>query len=368
MSKKLHIISFDVPYPADYGGAIDVFYRIKALAQLGVEITLHCFEYGRGQQLELNQYCKTVIYYKRKKSLTDILVNEPFIVKTRKSKKLLNNLLQDDAPILFEGLHTTGYIKHPSLAKRVKLVRAHNIEHHYYEGLANQATGAKKKFFAIESKKLKTYEPILSHATAIFAIKESDCVHFNQYCRNVLLLTACTDKLELDNSANTAPFSLFHGNLSVPENEDAVFWLVNNVFSENSVGRFKIAGKNPSDKITSLCITAGVELIPNPTETEMNELKQNARIHVFYSKLNTGVKLKLLHSLGSNGHIIVNDNMVDNLLRPYVHIANSSEDYQNCISELLQTELDFNEKRKRSDLFENELNTVKNCQQILSFL
>ena len=28
----LHIIAFNVPYPANYGGVIDVFYRIKALA------------------------------------------------------------------------------------------------------------------------------------------------------------------------------------------------------------------------------------------------------------------------------------------------------------------------------------------------
>ena len=29
----LHIISFDVPYPANYGGVIDVFYRVKALTE-----------------------------------------------------------------------------------------------------------------------------------------------------------------------------------------------------------------------------------------------------------------------------------------------------------------------------------------------
>ena len=46
---QLHIISFDVPYPPDYGGAIDVFYKLKALNQEGVKIHLHCFEYGRGK-------------------------------------------------------------------------------------------------------------------------------------------------------------------------------------------------------------------------------------------------------------------------------------------------------------------------------
>ena len=28
---ELNIVSFDVPYPPDYGGVIDVFYKIKEL-------------------------------------------------------------------------------------------------------------------------------------------------------------------------------------------------------------------------------------------------------------------------------------------------------------------------------------------------
>jgi len=44
--KKLHIVSFDVPYPANYGGVIDVFYKLKALHSLGIEIYFHVFEYG----------------------------------------------------------------------------------------------------------------------------------------------------------------------------------------------------------------------------------------------------------------------------------------------------------------------------------
>ena len=41
----LHIISFTIPYPPNYGGAIDVFYKIKALHSAGVKVHLHCFSY-----------------------------------------------------------------------------------------------------------------------------------------------------------------------------------------------------------------------------------------------------------------------------------------------------------------------------------
>ena len=43
--KHLHIISFDIPYPPNYGGVIDVYYKIRTLHKLGIKIHLHCFEY-----------------------------------------------------------------------------------------------------------------------------------------------------------------------------------------------------------------------------------------------------------------------------------------------------------------------------------
>ncbi|MCX6283192.1 MAG: mannosyltransferase, partial [Bacteroidetes bacterium] len=44
MEQHLHIVSFDIPYPPDYGGVIDVYYKIKTLSEAGVKIHLHCFE------------------------------------------------------------------------------------------------------------------------------------------------------------------------------------------------------------------------------------------------------------------------------------------------------------------------------------
>ncbi|MDL2222466.1 hypothetical protein LJB98_00015 [Bacteroidales bacterium OttesenSCG-928-M11] len=62
----LHIISFNIPYPPNYGGVIDVFYKLKTLSENGINIILHTYEYGRKQAPELEKYCKKVYYYKRK--------------------------------------------------------------------------------------------------------------------------------------------------------------------------------------------------------------------------------------------------------------------------------------------------------------
>ena len=106
---KLHIVSFAVPYPPDYGGVIDVFYKIKKLHSLGVSIVLHVFQYDGRQSAELEKYCDQVYYYPRSRQLSDQFAITPFIVKSRSDSAVLENLLGDDAPILFEGLNTTLY-------------------------------------------------------------------------------------------------------------------------------------------------------------------------------------------------------------------------------------------------------------------
>ncbi|WP_162127636.1 glycosyltransferase family protein [Flavobacterium phycosphaerae] len=65
-NKPLHIISFDNPYPPDYGGVIDVFYKLKSLHALGYAIHLHCFYDKRNAvSEELKAITETVHLYKK---------------------------------------------------------------------------------------------------------------------------------------------------------------------------------------------------------------------------------------------------------------------------------------------------------------
>ena len=84
LNKKLHIVSFDIPFPADYGGVVDVYHKVKALKKIGISVHLHCFEYGRQKSPELLEVCAKVSYYKRNRSLLALLSATPFIVKSRK--------------------------------------------------------------------------------------------------------------------------------------------------------------------------------------------------------------------------------------------------------------------------------------------
>lgn len=367
--KRLHIVSFDVPFPADYGGAIDVFYRLKALHELGVKITLHCFEYGRGQVQELEAFAEKVIYYKRRKSFFDIFSPLPFIVKTRISKELLNNLLADEHPILFEGLHTTFLLNDRRLKTRNKMVRMHNIEHDYYGALALQSKGFYRWFYRSEARKLARYETQLSHANALLAIKESDADYFKKYLKEVSVLPACAS-VTSEPFTGTEPYCLFQGNLSVAENEEGLNWLIEKVFLPHKLKKsLKIAGKQPSTQIVSLCKTLEIDLISNPSNDEMNELNAQARVHVFHTNQDTGIKLKLLNALRTPGIIIANDKMFSGT--PFVEFcvaANTAEEYANSISKCLDHPLSKEEFEKRKAFIENQFDPVKNCRVILDLL
>jgi hypothetical protein len=47
MRNKIQIVCFDNPSPANYGGAIDMFYKIKALHALGIRIDFTYFLHNK---------------------------------------------------------------------------------------------------------------------------------------------------------------------------------------------------------------------------------------------------------------------------------------------------------------------------------
>lgn len=110
---------------------------------MGYETWLHTFQYDRSRAEQLNEVAARVSYYPRHRSVIRQLSHIPYIVSSRHCSKLLDDLLSDNAPILFEGLHCCAFLSDKRLKDRVKLVRMHNIEHEYYKELFRKTSGWK---------------------------------------------------------------------------------------------------------------------------------------------------------------------------------------------------------------------------------
>ncbi|MDX1446254.1 hypothetical protein, partial [Lishizhenia sp.] len=230
MKGKIHIVSFDVPYPADYGGVIDVYYRCKALKDFGYKVILHCFDYGRGRPKALKEVTTKVYYYQRKSAFLSLFSSQPMIVASRKNKDLLQNLLKDEAPIIFEGQHCTAYLAHPLLAQRKKYVRCHNVESEYYDQLARvEQSFLKRKFFQLEAKKLQQHEAVFHAADGLFSVSDKDQKYYVNLYGNSEFLAVANPLSQGNHIDPKEDYLLMHGNLSVMENEHAVKWVIDNV-------------------------------------------------------------------------------------------------------------------------------------------
>ena len=360
--KNLHVIAFSVPYPPDFGGVMDVYYKIKTLSDLGAKIHLHCFEHDRPRSEILDKICEKVFYYERKVFFRYFFNRKPFIVNTRKDDDLLTNLSQDNYPILFEGLHTCFLLKEPSLKDREKIVRMHNVESDYYKALSKQESNVFRKMYLYsESYKLKKFEQILNHAQAILAISEKDQTDLESKYENVHYVPAFHSNENLSSRIGMGGYALYHGNLDVIENVRAALFLIKKVFNDLDVP-LVIAG-NDSRGIIKEAIKnrKGIKLVQQPETKELNRLLIKAQMNVLPTFQATGVKLKLLNALYKGRHCIVNPEMVEGTQLDQVCIVSkdAAEMKENVVK---YASISFSEKirNERRIVLERRFSNVKN--------
>ncbi len=367
METALQIVAFNIPYPPDYGGIIDIFYKVKALSECGVSIYLHCFEYNRPQAPELEKYCKQVYYYPRKKGMRYQFSTKPYIVITRNDGQMLSNLEANPAPVLFEGLHTCYFLNQNSLKSHLKLVRTHNIEHDYYQNLRKVETNLfKKLFYCIEGCKLRSYEKTLKNADQLLSISPNDNLYFDRKFGNSHFTPAFHPFSEIRSKTGKGDYILFHGNLSVAENKQAVNFLIKNVFSKVQQ-KIIVAGKNPSENLISkVKPLKNVELIANPSGIKMDELIENAHVCLLPTFQDTGLKLKLLASLFAGRFCIANTPMIHKTgLEHLCYLADTPEAMIEAIYKLFQQEFMTEEIEKRRIILEDEFSNHRNALKIL---
>lgn len=346
-NKELHIVSFNIPHPPNYGGIIDIFYKIKALHQLGISIYLHCFEYDRPQQKELDTYCKKVYYYQRSSVLKSLFSRVPFIIKNRENNALIARLKQAKAPILFEGLHTTFPLT-TTVFKAKTFVRTHNIEHDYFKGLAKSESNVFKKcFYLLESRKLKNYERILHKVDGIFAIAPYEHTYFSNKYGKSSYIPAFHNAIHSSNENSKGGFVLYHGDLRVADNIKAASFLIE--VYKNTPYTLRIASSTKAPICKAIDRYENIEFKSIATQEDLALLFEQAHINTLITFQKTGIKLKLLHALYKGKFVIANTKMIaDTGLENGCELANTKEEI------LAKTELLFAQKFTSSHRLERK--------------
>jgi Glycosyl transferases group 1 len=368
--QHLHIVSFDVPAPPSYGGVIDVYYKVKALAELGVRVHLHCFQYGRGRAKELERMCASVNYYPRRTGKLQLLNALPYVVVSRRSDALVENLQKDQHPILFEGLHCCYHLGDPRLSGRQRFVRAHNVEHDYYGALAKAATSTfRRTYFINEAHKLQRFEPVLAEADRVLAISPKDQAYFGSHFRHVLHVPAfhACEKVEVPDGLGD--FAFYHGALGVAENDQAALHLVRNVFNELPV-KLVIAGSDASNELKrAVSRAANVELREDIGTEDIHRLVRTAQVNVLPTFQSTGIKLKLLLCLFTGRHVVCNTPMVEGTgLAELCQVHDDAEGMRTSILACMSRPANGEALEKRAAILEERFSNRRNAERIVKLL
>lgn len=368
-NKAIHIISFDNPYPPIYGGVIDVYYKIKALHEIGMEIYLHCFVDKIPNEFpELEAITKKVFFYKASKNPLLLFSRIPFSVICRNDKKLIQNLEQVLAPILFESLKTTYLVHKNHLQNHPKILRLHNIEQHYFEGISRSETSYFHKFlFYLESKKYENFEKITPKFDNVIALSYFEMEYVNRKFGNSVYVPVFHGNEMTNRLSSFGKYALYHGDLRMSDNKRAVAFLIN-VFQKIPDYSFIIASNSGADFVKSKIISSSnISFVSIENEHHLVDLLENAHINVMLSFQQSGTKLKLINSLYKSRFCIINKNIVDDeMVRNCCEMAETEAEFIVTVNRLKsQPYLDF---EKRKSVLVPILNDAANAKLIATLI
>ncbi|MDQ6609272.1 MAG: glycosyltransferase, partial [Bacteroidota bacterium] len=285
------------------------------------------------------------------------------------NKELINRLNNDAHSILLEGLHCAGILPFLNNSKRV-VVRMHNEEASYYHHLSNAGTSFfKKNYFIRESKLLHLYQKQMNKEVKLACLSEADIDIFRSDFgfAKTAFIPCFIPWQAVSIKEGKGVYCLYHGKMSVPENEEAAIWLIQNVFNEVNIP-FIIAGKGISKKL--LIETRNhshISVVNDPTISEINSLIQNAHINVLPSMNTTGVKLKLLNALLNGRYCLTNYNGIKgSKIHEGVMVKEQASEWIATIAAFMQKEFSDNDilvRKKILSLYDNRKNA-----QLLSAL
>ncbi len=172
---KVLFLSNRVPFPPNDGGTVGVYQALMGLVDLGIDVTFFSLNPSRNHTniedtKELERIPHKYIYNINTDitawgALSNLLQNKSYHISRFYNQSIANNLaelLQQNRYdiVHFDGLQITVYldiVRQHSQAKCV--MRAANVEHKIWEGLAANETNILKKWYLkTAAKQLKTYE------------------------------------------------------------------------------------------------------------------------------------------------------------------------------------------------------------------
>jgi hypothetical protein len=248
------------------------------------------------------------------------------------------------------------------------VVRAHNVEHNYYRALGfAERRWIKQKFFFLEANRLQNYEPILQQAHAIAAISPMETAYFQKTYGNTHYIPAFHSNSKVMSLPGKGDYVLYHGNLSIPENDRAAIYLVEEVFPLLSQPCI-VAGSNPSQMLQNAAAKyPHIQIKANLTAEEIFDLVRNAHVNTLVTFQSTGIKLKLLNALYRGRHLVANTPMVEETqLESLCHVSDDPKAMAHIIKQCFLEPFEESNIHDREQQLSNTFNNTENAKKLMA--
>jgi hypothetical protein len=162
-------------------------------------------------------------------------------------------------------------------------------------------------------------------------------------------------------------YVLYHGNLSIPENDRAAIYLVEHVFPLLSQPCI-VAGSNPSQLLQQAAKRyPHIQIRANLTADEIFELVRNAHVNTLVTFQSTGIKLKLLNALYRGRHIVANTPMVEETqLENLCRISDDPMEMANMIKDCFLNAFTEQDIEEREASLSQTFNNLENAKKLMA--
>src|SRR5690606_4677736 len=229
---KILVVSGFLPYPPIFGGAIDVWERIKGLHALGHEIDLAVTDKMNPTQEQLDEmilYVRHFFFVRRENKVQQLFNKLPLQLLSRKGVSTID-IYQTFDLLILESEFCWHITLNKSITYKNIVVRVHNIEGHYFKALGKSSKSLREKvYYKMETSKIKRLSALVfDKADKLWFISKDDLLSVNRSDKSVFMPFPINGSFTLpfEKSGNNV---VFMGSLFMQNNTFGLDWYLKNI-------------------------------------------------------------------------------------------------------------------------------------------
>lgn len=305
-------VGFELPLPANSGGRLYMWKRLKYLRSQKHNIYLFCFKEMNEliHQDEYDRYFAEAHFYNRRSNFLSLFANPfiPLVVNSKTNPNIKMDIQQliQKVKIDLIIIDIPHLIRNCTHVKNIpKILTMHNIEHLVYKRICHKSDNVfLKAIYFVEYLKMVYFEWILyrsSEMQGYVFISPADRRYFATHYGEARSITIPPD-VELDDAFRKMPAPntiVFTGRIDYEPNVQGILWFAKKVLpliiKKVPNARFYIVGRSPTEKIKTL--HDGERIIVTGEVEDTTPYFQMASVVVVPLLSGGGIKVKLLEAL-----------------------------------------------------------------------